>query len=192
MLGPIDAALSPVTRSLERVADAVLTTGARLLFAAVLLLYYWNSGLTKLGDGLFGFLSPSVGAFAQIWPKQLEAVSYDASQLSVFHHAVVLAGTWTEFLLPLLILLGLFTRLAAFGMIGFVVVQSLTDIYGLGADADTIGAFFDRFPDGHILDQRAFWIFALLTLVLKGGGPLALDRLLFRNAPSARPAFQPL
>ena len=191
MLSAIDTALSPLTRALERIADPVITTLARLLFAAVLLLYYWKSGLTKLGDGFFGFLSPSTGAYAQIWPKQLEAVSYDASQLSIFHHLVVLAGTWTEFILPLLIVLGLLTRLAAFGMIGFIVLQSLTDIYGLGADAETIGALFDRFPDGHILDQRAFWIFALLTLVLKGGGPLALDRLLFRNAPLARPAYQP-
>ena len=30
--------------------DWVLPTLARFLFAAVLLFYYWNSGLTKLGD----------------------------------------------------------------------------------------------------------------------------------------------
>jgi hypothetical protein len=39
------------------VAPALLPTLARFLFVAVLFLYYWNSGLTKLGDGLFGLFS---------------------------------------------------------------------------------------------------------------------------------------
>ena len=63
---------------------------------------------------------------------------------------------------------------------GFVVVQSLTDIYGHGADEKTIGAWFDRLSDGHIMDQRAFWMFLLLVLVVKGGGSLSLDRVIGR------------
>lgn len=151
---------------------------ARVTFAAVLLRYFWASGLTKLGDGIFGFLSPSTGAYAQIFPKAMEAVTYDVSQLSVFHWLVVVAGTWAEFLLPLLIVIGLFTRLAALGMIGFVLVQSLTDLYGHGGieHAETLGAWFDRFPDGLILDQRALWVFVLLSLVMLGGGWLSADR----------------
>ncbi|UZD91637.1 DoxX family protein [Cognatishimia activa] len=158
--------------------DWLLPTLARLIFAAVLLFYYWNSGLTKLGDGFFGFLFPSVGAYAQIFPKALEAVSYNTSALSIFHWAVVFAGTVTEFILPALIVIGLLTRIASLGMIGFVIMQSLTDIYGHGADADTIGSWFDRISDAHIMDQRAFWVFVLLLLVIKGAGPLSLDRIL--------------
>lgn len=90
----------------------ILPTLGRFLFAAVLLLYFWKSGMTKLGDGILGFLQPSVGAYAQIFPKAMEAAGYDTSQLSVFHWAVVVAGTWAEFLLPALIVLGLFTRLS--------------------------------------------------------------------------------
>jgi len=157
--------------------DWLLPTLARFIFAAVLLLYYWNSGLTKLGDGLFGVFTPSVGAYAQIFPKALEAVSYNTSALSIFHWAVVFAGTVTEFILPALIVVGLATRIAALGMIGFVVMQSVTDIYGHGADASTIGGWFDRISDAHILDQRAFWVFVLLVLVIKGAGPLSLDRI---------------
>jgi len=37
-------------------------------------------------------------------------------------------------------------------MIGFVLVQSITDIFGHQVDASTIGALFDRFPDAVILD----------------------------------------
>ncbi|MFY0597607.1 MAG: DoxX family protein [Cognatishimia sp.] len=157
--------------------DWLLPTLARFIFAAVLLLYYWNSGLTKLGDGLFGVFTPSVGAYAQIFPKALEAVSYNTSALSIFHWVIVFAGTVTEFILPALIVVGLATRIAALGMIGFVVMQSVTDIYGHGADASTIGSWFDRISDAHILDQRAFWVFVLLVLVIKGAGPLSLDRI---------------
>lgn len=167
-----------ITARLDRVGDWLLPTVARFLFAATLLIYFWNSAGTKLGDGIFGLLRPSLGAYAQIFPKAMEAVGYDASQLGVFHWAVVVAGTLAEFVLPALIVLGLLTRLAALGMIGFVTVQSLTDLYGhSGITHDgTLGAWFDGMPDALILDQRAFWVFILLTLVVKGAGPLSLDR----------------
>ncbi len=166
---------------LDSFGDAALPTLARFAFAATLALYYWASALTKVGDGLFGLFQPSLGAYAQIFPRAMEAAGYDASQLGLFHWAVVTAGTLAEFILPALIVVGLLTRLAALGMIGFVVLQSLTDIVGHAADASTIGAWFDRLPDGVILDQRLFWVLLLATLVLRGAGPLSLDRLLDRR-----------
>lgn len=161
-------------------ADWILPTLARLLFAAILLAYFWKSALTKLGEGLLGILAPSTGAYAQIFPRALEAAGYDTSQLTPFHWAVALAGTWAEFLLPALIVLGLLTRLAALAMIGFVLVQTLTDLYGHGVISEpaSLGAWFDGAPGSLILDQRALWIFLLITLVIKGAGPLSLDRLL--------------
>ena len=166
----------------EKIGSWVLPLAARFVFAATLLLYYWNSGLTKLGDGFFGLFSPSVGAYSQIFPKQLEAVGYDVSEFGLFQQLVVLAGTYAEFILPLMILLGLFTRLASLGMIGFIIVQSLTDVIGHGAtDAKTLGALFDRFPDSVIMDQRLFWIFVLAVLVIKGAGALSLDTILKRR-----------
>ncbi len=150
----------------------VLPSLARLVFAAVLLAYFWASGLTKVGDGLF---TPSLGAYAQIFPKAMEAAGFDASQMGAFRTLVVLAGTWAEFLLPVLIVLGLFTRLAALGMAGFVIVQSATDIWGHGA---TFGAWFDAASDSVIADQRALWFLLLAVLVVKGAGPLSIDRLL--------------
>lgn len=167
---------------LER-TEWLLPTLARLIFAAVLLIYYWTSATTKLGDGIMGVVFPSAGAYAQIFPRAMEAASYDTSQLSAFHWLMVLAGTWAEFLLPLLIVLGLLARLAALGMIGFVALQTLTDLYGHGAIAEpaTLGAWFDKAPDAAIMDQRALWIFLLLVIVVKGAGPVAADRLLVRN-----------
>lgn len=176
-----------VFSSVERMFGGLVPLLARLVFAATLLMYFWSSAMTKLGDGIMGIFIPSTGAYAQIFPKQMEAVVYDVSQLSIFHWAVVVAGTWAEFILPLLIVIGLFTRLAALGMIGFVVVQSLTDLYGHGgiAHAETLGAWFDKVPDSAILDQRAFWMLILVTLVIKGAGVLSLDRILSRQVLGA-------
>ncbi|MDA7427415.1 DoxX family protein [Primorskyibacter aestuariivivens] len=176
--------------AVERGLSGLLPLLSRFVFAAVLFVYFWNSALTKLGDGIFGIFQPSVGAYAQIFPKAMEAVTYDVSQLSFFHYLVVMAGTWAEFILPILIVVGLFTRLAALGMIGFIAVQSLTDLYGHGGieHAETLGAWFDRIPDAVILDQRAFWVLTLTVLVIKGAGALSLDRILSRQVMGQEPA----
>ncbi len=110
-----------------------------------------------------------------------EAAGYDVTQATSFQKLVILAGIWAEFILPALVVLGLFTRAAALGMVGFVVVQSLTDIYGHGGET---GAWFDNLSDATILDQRAFWVFLLLYLVFRGAGPLSLDRLILRSGTS--------
>ncbi len=97
---------------LDALAPAVIPTLARLTFAGVLLTYFWASAVTKVGEGPLGLLQPSDGAYIQIFPRAVEAAGYDFSQLGPFHWAVAVAGTWAEILLPLLILVGLLTRLA--------------------------------------------------------------------------------
>lgn len=159
---------------IERLSAPLLPLMARIVFAGVLLHYFWASALTKLGPGPLGVLAPSSGAYVQIFPRAMEAAGYDASQLGLFAWVTVVAGTVAEFILPFLIVLGLFTRLAALGMIGFVIVQSLTDLIGHNVP---LGAWFDRAPDALILDQRALWITLLAVLVAKGAGALSLDRL---------------
>lgn len=161
-------------RGITAAAPEVLPLAARLVFAGVLLAFFWRSAATKLGPGLF---TPSDGAFIQIFPRAVEAAGYDFAQLTAFHAAVVLAGTWAEFLLPALIVAGLFTRLAAAGMTGFVVVMSLTDVWGHGVAGADLGAWFDGAPGALILDQRAMWLLLLGILVLLGPGRLSLDRL---------------
>jgi putative oxidoreductase len=155
-------------------ANWLLPSLARLTFAGVLLTYFWSSASTKI-DGIFTLSS---GAYFQIFPKAIEAAGFDPSQLGTLHWLIALAGTYAEFTLPTLIVLGLFTRLASLGMIGFVAVQTFVDITGHMADAATIGAWFDKDSAALILDQRAFWIFVLITLALRGAGPVSLDRIL--------------
>jgi putative oxidoreductase len=164
--------------TLDRTGDWLLPTLARFTFAAVLFPYFWTSALTKFD----GILTPSVGAYAQTYPRALEATGFDPSGLGVIPHLVVLLGGWAEVVLPVLIVLGVMSRLAALGMIGFVVEQSLTDIFGHQADAATIGGWFDRASDAVILDQRALWVMVLLVIVFKGAGPLSVDHVLQKRA----------
>ena len=111
----------------------------------------------------------------------MEAVGYDESQLGIVADLIVLAGTWAEFVIPALIVVGLFTRAASLAMIGFILVMSFVDIAGHGADAATVGMWFDRVPDAKIMDQRLFWIFLLLIPIARGAGPASLDTLLRRG-----------
>ena len=166
--------------------DWILPTLARFLFAAVLAVYFWVSGLTKLGEGALGIFQPSLGAYAQIFPKAMEAAGYDITQLTTYHWAVVTLGTLAEFVLPVLIIVGLFTRLASLGMIGFIIVQSLTDLNGHNkwGDGLVMGQWFDAPSNSLIMDQRALWVFLLILLVVKGAGPLSFDRA-FKSRPAA-------
>ncbi|WP_040671884.1 DoxX family protein [Rhodobacter ferrooxidans] len=164
-------------RRLALLAPVVLPTLARLVFAAVLARYFWNSAATKLA----GPLTPTDGAYIQIFPRLVEELGYDFDRLGSFHWLVAVLGAWAEFALPALIVLGLATRIAALGMIIFVLVQSLTDVLGHGIMLD---AWFDTASDGLIADQRAMWVFLLTVPILLGAGPLSLDRVLRRMTGS--------
>lgn len=162
--------------AIENLTDPwLLQTLARFTFVAVLFMYFWSSASLKLGDSIFEL---SFGAYGQIFPVAFEAAGYDTDNLSTLQKIIAYAGTYAEFALPILLAIGLFTRVAALGMIGFVLVQSYVDIYGHMADDKTIGAWFDHISDSLILDQRLFWITVLALLFLKGAGPLSLDRLI--------------
>jgi len=172
-----------VFSAIER-ATAGWFTGfaARFAFASVLLFYYLNSGWQKLGDGVFGFLSPSLGAYASILPPIMEQYGFDVAAIPFFPwHVIVLLGTWAELLLPIMIVIGLFSRIAALGMIVFVAVQSYVDINFHGLEGKFIGSMFDRLPDAVIFDQRLMWVFILALIVVKGPGKLSIDHLLAKR-----------
>ncbi|MFY0660816.1 MAG: DoxX family membrane protein [Shimia sp.] len=153
--------------------DWLVPTLARLTFLMVLFFYFWNSAMLKIDGSIF---SPSAGAFGQIFPKAAEAVVWDVTQMTFFQRIVILAGTVAEFVLPVLILLGLLTRLAAIGMIGFVAVQTIVDVTGHGV---ALGSLFDSAQA--LIDQRMMWVFLFAVLVVKGAGPFSLDALFKRR-----------
>ena len=147
---------------------------ARLLFGFTLLTFFWKSALTKLGDGLTGSWIPSAGAYAQIFPFKFESVGYDTSAMNLFDWTVVFLGTYAEFMLPALIVIGLMTRLSALGMIIFIIVMSIVDLTGHGVQ---LGSLLDGNPSDLIPDQRLFWIFPLLVILFQGAGRFSLDHL---------------
>lgn len=155
---------------LELTSGWLTPTLARVVFIAVLLFYFWNSAMTKIDGSIF---SPSAGAFGQIFPKAAEAALYDISQLTIVQRIVIFLGTVAEFVLPALLLVGLLTRLAALGMIGFIWVQTATDVTGHGVK---LGSLFDNAIS--LIDQRMMWTFLFLVIVINGAGPLSADRIL--------------
>lgn len=178
-----DALFSAVERT---AGNWFLPLFARFAFFAVLYFYFLSSALTKLGDGPFGFFNPGDSAYYQIALPAVEAAGGDVSAIPFFPWGIIVRlGMWAEFVLPVLIVLGLFTRIAALGMIAFIGVQTLVDITVHKVDATTIGALFDRFPDALIVDQRLLWLVPLVLLVIRGGGALSLDRLFARRLSAA-------
>jgi len=180
--------------TLERIHDGVFNTleqalgpwflplAARLVFSSVLLMFFINSGLTKVGTGFPDFLIPAAGAYAQILPSIMEAAEYDVDQIALFPwKLIVLGGTYAEFALPVMLLLGIFTRLTSVGFIGFIIVMSFVDIQFHGLEPESIGAMFDRIHNSIIFDQRLLWVFPLIYLAIKGGGPISVDALILRR-----------
>ncbi|WP_269586262.1 DoxX family protein [Roseibium sp. Sym1] len=166
--------------ALERLTNGwFLGLAARFIFAAVLLQYFWNSAKIKIDGSIMNIFTPGAGAYAQILPKMTEAVSYDISQIAFFPYGlIVLLGTWAEFILPALVVLGLFTRFASLGMIVFICVMTYVDVTGHGVD---IGILFSTTPDKQIISVRLLWIFLLLVPTLKGPGVVSLDWLFGRS-----------
>lgn len=163
---------------------------ARFAFAAVLLGYFWNSARTKVGEGISGFFSVSDTAYFQIVPKVMEAAGLDTANVALFPwKLMVYAGTYAEFILPLLVVLGLFTRIAALGMMIFVIVQSYVDITQHQVGPETTGAWFDRFSDSAIMDQRLMWMVPLAYLVVKGAGAVSIDWLFIKENNMERVAI---
>ena len=165
---------------LGRVGDWFLPTLGRFIFAATLFFYFYNSAMVKLGDaGLSGLLTPTAGMFAQMLPAAAEAVSYDVDQATAIQKAIMLAGTAGEIILPVLIIIGFFTRFAAIGMVIFIGVLTYVDLYGHGgiSDPSILGAWFDTDTTSIVMDQRVYWVFLSLYLFFRGAGPLSIDRL---------------
>ncbi|MCY6379241.1 DoxX family protein [Hoeflea prorocentri] len=172
--------------TVERLTDGwFLGLLSRFIIAATLYTYYLNSALTKVGDGFGGFFEISDGAYIQIAGKAFEAAGYDTAALPFTTHLMVFAGTYGEFILPILVILGLFARVGSVGMIIFIVVQTYVDVTAHGV---ALGTLFDGQP-GQIIDQRLFWIFPLIYVALKGPGLVSLDTIVSRWWSGRRLAY---
>lgn len=131
-----------LSSSLSRIPDAGLSLLARLGMAGI----FWRSGQTKV-DG-WSVTDSTIYLFAE---------EYRLPLLPPEGAAWLAAGA--EHLFPVLLVLGLLTRLSALALAAMTLVIQVFVYPGLWPDHLT-------------------WLSALLLIAVKGAGPVALDALL--------------
>ena len=134
--------------SLQRVPDALLLLGARIFPAAV----FWQSGQTKVD----GWQLNDTALY--LFQEEYRLPGLDP--LLAAHIAAI-----AEHLFPLLLVLGLATRLSAFALLGMTLVIQCC-------------VYPDAWP------THGTWAVLLLWLVARGPGAVSLDRLIFRRTPA--------
>jgi putative oxidoreductase len=137
----------PLIRTLNGTLDRIPHDLVALALRVFPALVFWQSGRTKV-DGLFTIKDSTWFLFEHEY-----ALPLIPSDL-----AAVLATT-AEHLLPALMILGLFTRASALGLLGMTIVIQMF-----------------VYPDAWI--THGLWAAALLALVARGPGALSLDRAL--------------
>jgi putative oxidoreductase len=154
--GIVAATLARTHALFERIPESLIALLARFSIAAT----FWNSGQTKVEGFVLNIVS---GEFSLGWPRlSSSAVDLfrDEYKLPLLppELAAVMAAAG-EHALPLLLLLGLGTRLAAFGLLMMTAVIQLLVYPGAYA-------------------THGVWAAVLLWLMVRGGGVVSLDHLI--------------
>ncbi|MBI5718723.1 MAG: DoxX family membrane protein [Burkholderiales bacterium] len=142
-----------VRQAFARIPESLVALLARFSISAV----FWNSGQTKVEGFAVNLVS---GTFELGWPRLSSTAAdlfRDEYKLPLLppEGAAVMAAIG-EHALPLLVLLGLGTRLASFGLLVMTaVIQTLV------------------YPGAYA--THGVWAAALLWLMLRGPGALSLD-----------------
>ncbi len=146
----------PLELPFWRVLQPKIATLAQTALRLALAVPFFKSGLTKWD----GFLQLSDGAetlFSDEFKLHLFGMEYPYPA----PHVMAFASGCMEILLPILLVLGLGTRLAAFGLLGMTAIIQLT------------------VPDGWA-NFHLIWAASALVLIAYGPGPISLDALLGR------------
>ncbi len=158
--GIVAAALTRIHALFERIPESLIALLARFSIAAT----FWNSGQTKVEGFALNIVS---GEFTLGWPRLASSavdLFRDEYRLPLLppELAAVLA-TLGEHALPALVLLGLGTRLASFGLLAMTaVIQFLV------------------YPGAY--PTHGVWAAVLLWLMVRGGGVVSLDHLIARRS----------
>lgn len=159
---------------------AILCTSSRLVFAAVLLPWFLIGGVSKLG----GFdlsvgpttegLPLALGAYYAYASGSVGALSAGLPIFSPLTQAYVGAMVLAELVLPVLTVLGLWTRLAV------VLLALHQTILALVQPTGAAGALFDASPFDLFPDQLLLWFMLIAPVAFFGAGPLSMDAILAR------------
>lgn len=125
-----------------------------LLFVRISLAgIFWRSGRTKVVEGSWLTISDTTKYLFQEDYKNVPLPPELAAHLS----------TYAEHFLPILLVIGLLTRLSALGLVGMTMVIQ-------------IFVFPEAWWSVHMI-----WIALALTLIVRGGGKFSLDAIWTRN-----------
>lgn len=138
---------------LARIPDDLVSLALRIFPAMV----FFQSGRTKV-EGLFSIKDSTWFLFEHEYALPL-----------IPSNVAAVMGTTAEHVLPVLMILGLGTRLSALGLLAMTAVIQ-TFVY----------------PDAWV--THGLWASALLAVVARGPGALSLDRLLGLDGQTARGA----
>jgi putative oxidoreductase len=148
--------LQKLTRPYDRIVTLLsgrATESVALLFVRVALAaIFWFSGRTKVEEG--SLLTVSENAIYQFSEEPFSNVPLLPSEFAAY------LTTYAEHFLPMLLILGLFTRLSALALLGMTLVIQ-------------IFVFPEAFWQVHII-----WIALALVLIARGGGRFSVDALL--------------
>ena len=152
--GRASNALAPLIDRGHRIAGAVTRWLGPLALLALRLpiaVVFWRSGRTKVeGWNIFAVNDTQYFLFREEFGLPLP---------ELMAHVTAIA----EHILPILLVLGLLTRLSALGMLTMTMVIQLA-----------------VYPDAWF-SAHMFWAVILFAVVALGPGPISLDRLLFRR-----------
>jgi putative oxidoreductase len=129
-------------------AEAVMLLVVRIVLAGI----FWRSGRTKVEDG--SLLSVSENTLYQFADDPFNKLPLLPSEYAAY------LTTYAEHALPILLVLGLLTRLSALATLGMTLVIQ-----------------FFIFPDAW-WPVHSLWVALALVLIIRGGGGLSVDTLL--------------
>ncbi|MBK7004574.1 MAG: DoxX family protein [Burkholderiales bacterium] len=142
-----------------RIPNTVLAFVARFSIAAV----FWKSGQTKIQGFALDIVN---GEFSLGWPHLSDSVVdlfRDEYRLPLISpEAAATLAAFAEHLLPILLLLGIATRLSALGLFGM-----------------TLTIQFLVYPDAY--PAHGTWMAVLLYLMVHGPGKLSVDHWIARR-----------
>jgi putative oxidoreductase len=148
--------LQTLTRPYDRLVGMIsggFIESLMLLFVRVALAgVFWRSGRTKVDEG--SWLTVSENTIYQFGDDPFNKVPVLPSEIAAY------LTTYAEHALPILLVLGLFTRLTAFALLGMTIVIQIF-----------------VFPEAW-WQVHSLWVALALILIVRGGGGLSLDALL--------------
>ena len=139
-------------RGVEIAASRIPEAAALFLLRLALAGVFWRSGQTKVVEG----------SFLQIDPSQYDLFASEFSGLPLDPVFAVPLTTYAEHFFPVLLFFGLATRISA----GALLVMTLV-----------IQIFV--FPDAWWA-EHSLWVAMAAILIVRGGGPFSIDRLVAR------------